>query len=57
MIIDLTTTTVDESYELDVIESYDLVVSVNESATLGICCRGAEDIEEICLECHLAVFA
>ena len=59
MTIDLTTinTTTENSYELDVIESYDLVVSVNESATLGICCRGAEDIEEICLECHLAVFA
>ena len=59
MTIDLTTinTTTENSYEQDVIEGYDLVVSVNEGVRLGNCCRGAEDIEEICLECHLAVFA
>ena len=58
MTIDLTdTTTTENSYELDVTEGYDLAVSVNEGVRLGNCCRDVEDIEEICLECHLAVFA
>ena len=54
MIIDLTTNTVDESYELDVTEGYDQVVAVNEGSALGSSCRGVEDI---CIECHLAVYA
>ena len=59
MTIDLTTitTTSDDSYELDATEGYDLVVTVNEGSSRGRCCSGVEDLEEICLECHLAVFA
>ena len=57
MTIDLTTTTADEGYELDVTDGYDLALATNEGVTLGNCCRGVEDIEDICLECHLAVFA
>ena len=58
MTIDLTaiTTTSDNSYELDATEGYDLVVTVNEGSALGNCCGGVEDIEDVCLECHLAVF-
>ena len=57
--IDLTaiTTTSDNSYELDATEGYDLVVTVNEGSALSNCCSGVEDIEDVCLECHLAVFA
>ena len=59
MTIDLTTTntTVEDSYELKVTEGYDLVLPVNEGTRLGICCSGVEDVDEICLECHLAIFA
>ena len=57
MKIGLTLATSDESYELDATEGYDLVVTTIEGAVLGSCCSGAEDIEDICLECHLAVFA
>ena len=46
---------VDFEYEATV--PYEFPLERNEGVRPGICCRNAETVDEICLECHLAVFA
>ena len=44
-------------YEYEVTQPYKLPLERNEGVRPGRCCRGAETVEDLCLECHLAVFA
>ena len=44
-------------YEYEVTDPYELPLERNEGVRPGSCCRGAETVEDLCLECHLAVFA
>ena len=43
-------------YEYEVTEPYELPLERNEGIRPGKCCRGAETADDLCLECHLAVF-
>ena len=56
-LIDLIDTAEDieaSDYEHEVTEGYELHLEVNERVRPGSCCRGTEDI---CLDCHLLLFA
>ena len=44
-------------FEYEATVPYELPLERNEGVRPGICCRNAETVDEICLECHLAVFA
>ena len=45
----------DDEYE--VTEPYELPLERNAGIRPGSCCRGVESVDDLCLECHLAVFA
>ena len=44
-------------FEYEATEPYELPLERNEGVRPGNCCRNAETVDEICLECHLALFA
>ena len=43
-------------YEYEVTEPYELPLERNEGIRPGRCCRDVESADDLCLECHLAVF-
>ena len=45
------------TYEYEVTEPYELPLERNAGIRPGSCCRGVESVDDLCLECHLAVFA
>ena len=44
-------------YEYEATEPYELPLERNEGVRPDSCCGGVESVEDLCLECHLAVFA